>query len=61
MRRRPVHITMGGAWRLGDSRELSGCYCARMQAAVHTRYGPPEMVRIAEVEKPTIADNEVLF
>jgi NADPH:quinone reductase-like Zn-dependent oxidoreductase len=31
-----------------------------MQAAVHTRYGPPEMVRIAEVEKPTIADNEVL-
>jgi NADPH:quinone reductase-like Zn-dependent oxidoreductase len=38
----------------------SGCYCARMQAAVHTRYGPPEMVRIAEVEKPTIADNEVL-
>jgi NADPH:quinone reductase-like Zn-dependent oxidoreductase len=31
-----------------------------MQAAVYTRYGPPEMVRIAEVEKPTIGDNEVL-
>jgi NADPH:quinone reductase-like Zn-dependent oxidoreductase len=31
-----------------------------MQAAVHTRYGPPDVVRIAEVEKPTIGDNEVL-
>src|SRR5215203_6655762 len=31
-----------------------------MRAAVHTRYGPPEVVRIAEVEKPTIGDNEVL-
>ena len=31
-----------------------------MQAAVQTRYGPPDVVRIAEVEKPTIRDNEVL-
>ena len=31
-----------------------------MKAAVHTRYGPPESVRIAEVDKPTIADHEVL-
>jgi NADPH:quinone reductase-like Zn-dependent oxidoreductase len=31
-----------------------------MQAAVQTRYGPPDVVRIAEVEKPTIGDNEVL-
>jgi NADPH:quinone reductase-like Zn-dependent oxidoreductase len=31
-----------------------------MRAAVHTTYGPPEVVRISEMEKPTIGDNEVL-
>ena len=31
-----------------------------MRAAVHTRYGPPEVVRISEVEKPTPGNNEVL-
>ena len=31
-----------------------------MQAAVQTRYGPPDVVRIAEVKRPTIGDNEVL-
>jgi NADPH:quinone reductase-like Zn-dependent oxidoreductase len=31
-----------------------------MRAAVHTRYGPPEVVRVAEVAKPTAKDNDVL-
>jgi NADPH:quinone reductase-like Zn-dependent oxidoreductase len=31
-----------------------------MKAAVHSRYGPPEVVRISDVEKPTIKDDEVL-
>jgi NADPH:quinone reductase-like Zn-dependent oxidoreductase len=31
-----------------------------MKAAVHTRYGPPEVVRIAEVDKPAVRDHEVL-
>jgi NADPH:quinone reductase-like Zn-dependent oxidoreductase len=31
-----------------------------MKAAVHTRYGPPDVVRIPEVNKPTAKDNEVL-
>jgi NADPH:quinone reductase-like Zn-dependent oxidoreductase len=32
-----------------------------MKAAVHTRYGPPEVVQITEVEKPVPKDNEVLI
>jgi len=31
-----------------------------MQAAVHTRYGPPHVVRIAEVEKPSVGVTDVL-
>jgi NADPH:quinone reductase-like Zn-dependent oxidoreductase len=31
-----------------------------MRAAVQTRYGPPEVVRISEVEKSAARDNEVL-
>ena len=31
-----------------------------MKAAVHTRYGPPEVVRVVEVEQPTPSDDEML-
>ena len=31
-----------------------------MRAAVRTSYGPPDVVRIAEVDQPTARDNEVL-
>jgi NADPH:quinone reductase-like Zn-dependent oxidoreductase len=31
-----------------------------MKAVVHDRYGPPEVLRIAEVERPVPADGEVL-
>ena len=38
-----------------------GCrYSPLMKAAVHTSYGPPNVVRIAEVEKPAAKDNQVL-
>ena len=31
-----------------------------MRAAVHTSYGPPDVVRIAEVDKPTPKNHQVL-
>ena len=38
-----------------------GCrYSPPMKAAVHTSYGPPDVVRVAEVEKPAARDNQVL-
>jgi NADPH:quinone reductase-like Zn-dependent oxidoreductase len=38
----------------------SGGYCVGVQAAVQTRYGPPDVVRIVEVAKPAIGDRDVL-
>jgi len=32
-----------------------------MKAAVYTRYGPPDVVQIVEVEKPVPKDDEVLI
>jgi NADPH:quinone reductase-like Zn-dependent oxidoreductase len=31
-----------------------------MRAAVRDRYGPPEVVRVVEVEKPAVRDRDVL-
>jgi NADPH:quinone reductase-like Zn-dependent oxidoreductase len=35
-------------------------YSSPMRAAVHTRYGPPDVVRVAELEQPVAKDNQVL-
>ena len=43
------------------SRPWGSCYSAPMKAAVHTRYGPPEVVQISEVKKPAAEDNELLI
>jgi NADPH:quinone reductase-like Zn-dependent oxidoreductase len=32
-----------------------------MRAAVHTRYGPPEVVQVTEIAKPTIKADELLI
>lgn len=42
---------------------LSVCHTSlkKIKASVYTKYGPPEVVQLAEVEKPVAKDNEVLI
>ena len=44
----------------GAPTQSAGGYGARMKAAVHTRYGPPDVVRVVDVPTPAPKDNEVL-
>jgi NADPH:quinone reductase-like Zn-dependent oxidoreductase len=48
----------GGVWASPDS--LSADTVNAMRAAVRTRYGPPDVVRIADVERPLPKSNDVL-
>ena len=38
----------------------SACCSSAVRAAVHTRYGPPEVVRISDVERPSAKPHELL-
>ena len=44
----------------GAPTQSAGGYGARMKAAVHTRYGPPDVVRVVDVPTPAPKENEVL-
>jgi hypothetical protein len=41
--------------------QCSGSVHPRMKAAVYTRYGPPDVVQITDVEKPVPYEDEVLI
>ena len=34
--------------------------CDRMRAVIHDRYGPPEVLRVVDVERPVPKGDEVL-
>jgi NADPH:quinone reductase-like Zn-dependent oxidoreductase len=45
---------------MGDAGQPSRRVDPHMKAAVYSRYGPPDVVQIKDVEKPAPRDNEVL-
>jgi len=45
----------------GRGFELNGYIMTKMKAVVCTKYGPPEVLKINNVEKPVPKDNEVLI
>jgi NADPH:quinone reductase-like Zn-dependent oxidoreductase len=49
----PAHVR-------GRYAHASAGYSARVRAAVQARYGPPDVVRIREIDPPTPKDDEVL-
>jgi len=55
--RHPGSVASKGALQsAGDGRSR----VSRMKAAVHTRYGPPDVVRIVDVPIPTVGEHDVL-
>ena len=40
--------------------DWSSFISAKMKAAFYSRYGPPDVIQIKDVEKPIPEDNEVL-
>src|SRR5688500_10624492 len=51
---------VGEAREAGAEESAALATIRAMKAAVHTRYGRPEVVRISEVAWPTLEDDEVL-
>ena len=51
---------VGDAREAGAEQSAAAATIRTMKAAVHTRYGPPQVVRISEVAMPTLEDDEVL-